>query len=147
MSGVSRQPILRFTPPAGLARVIDLSTDLTYLPGPARCAVSPGALETTKRQDPNRVDRPRRYGVRPVVSLTLIDGGDMIDTPLIQELAALLFDDEMTAEVTVDGGVHWFGVWLSKFTRSDLKDKQFTGQQWDIELTATTPMTDVAALL
>lgn len=147
MSGVYRQPILRFTPPMGLARTIDLSTDLTFIPGLVRCGVTLGTLETVKRQDPNRVDRPRRYGTRPVVVLTVIDAGDMLDTPLMQDIASLLYDDEVMIELTVDGGAHWFGVWCSKFSRADLKDKQFMGQQWDIELTATSPMTDVAALL
>ncbi len=133
MSGYGFYVLARVAPPNGEEIVLDCE-QLTFAPGPTQRSLS-YALDQKTREDVNGRLRVRRRGFRPEVSLTFIDGGDMLDSELVAQLVNAFADPQTAVFISLDGGAVWREAALTKFSGpKPIKGKPFAGAQYDLTL-------------
>lgn len=147
MGGYRWLPQFRLTPPNGGATTIDLVSALLTAPNAGPMAVGlEYELDRSERMTVNRVLRSSVRGLRPSVSFSILDGGEMNDSDVVAQIITALLDPAWTVEVSLDS-VTFRACELSKGPKvTPNQRKTGAGCTWEFTVTCKELVTSLTPL-
>ena len=146
MPGYEFLPLVRIKPSTGNEVTLDLGRGLTDVPRPLSARLSWG-YDIEKRVAASKKLRPRRKGMRPVVTVTLLAAGAMADTAVVAQIVNAALNDTITTEISLDNGTVWREMLLTKFEGpTPTQNKSRAGATFVLEFTAVDVVWEAPAL-
>ncbi len=133
-------------PANGLPFLVDVEQGCAWANGPTERALSYPLVQKI-REDVNGRLRVRKRGFRPEVALTVIDGGDLLDSDMVVQLVNALMDQATRVQLSLDGGATWRDAVVAKFDGPKyVKKKPFAGVEWNVTLQAVELIPELPSL-